>query len=103
MSLATSAPLAQLSEPDLIAQVLDGPEPAAEVLRWAEALARLPFWERRALGAQGLTREHDVPPGPAVRLAALWELADRWFPDDRPEITSPRDAALLLSRLADAQ
>jgi DNA repair protein RadC len=88
------------SEADLIAQVLDGPEPAADVLRWGETLARLPFWERRALGVQGLTRTYGVPPRHAVRLVALWELAERWFPDERPAITSARDAVLLLSRVA---
>jgi len=87
-------------EADLIAQVLDGPEPAAEVMRWAESLARVPFWERRSLGAAGLVREHAVPPGAAARLAALWELAERWFPDARPEIASPRDAVLLFAGLA---
>lgn len=88
------------SEADLIAQVLDGPEPAAEVLRWGEMLARLPFWERRALGARGLIRNHGVPPRHAARLVALWELAERWFPDERPAITCARDAVLLLSRVA---
>jgi DNA repair protein RadC len=93
---------ARASEADLIAQVLDGPEPAADVLRWGEALARLPFWERRALGVRGLTRNHGVPPRHAVRLVALWELAERWFPDERPAITCTGDAALLLSRIAHA-
>lgn len=93
--------LGRLSEADLIAQVLDGPEPAAEVLRWGEALARLPFWERRSLGADALSREHGVPTRHASRLVALWELAERWFPDQRPAITCSRDAALLFSGLAD--
>lgn len=90
------------SEADLIAQVLDGPAPAAEVLRWAAALAHLPFWERRALGAEGLSRDHGVPPHYGARLVALWELAERWFPDERPAIGSSRDAVLLFSGLADA-
>jgi DNA repair protein RadC len=73
------------------------------VLRCAERLARLPFWERRALDVPALVREHGVPEDHAPRLVALWELADRWFPDDRPAVTSPRDAVLLLSSLAVAE
>jgi DNA repair protein RadC len=95
--------LAHQSEAELIACVLEGPEPAAEVVRWGEALARLPFWERRALGVDGLVREHDLPERHAARLVALWELADRWFPDERPAIGSSRDAVLLLSNRADTQ
>jgi DNA repair protein RadC len=91
------------SEADLIAQVLDGPEPAATVSRWAAVLARLPFWERRTLTAEALSRDHGVPPRHAARLVALWELAERWFPDQRPPVSSSRDAVLLLSGLADAQ
>ena len=87
------------SDAELIAQVLAGPEPAADVLRCAVRLARLPFWERRALGVSGLIEEHAVAPGRAVRLAALWELAERWYPDERPAITSPRDALLLVDSL----
>jgi len=94
--------LRHLSEADLIARVLDGPEPAGEVVRWGEALARLPFWERRALGAEALSREHGVPPRHAARLVALWELAERWFPDGRPAVTCARDAALVFSGLADS-
>lgn len=92
--------LHHLSESELIARVLDGPEPAVEALRWGEALARLPFWERRSLGADALTRDHGVPFRHAVRLVALWELAERWFPDDRPAVTCSRDAALVISGLA---
>jgi DNA repair protein RadC len=95
--------LAELSEADLIAQVLDGPEPAADVLRWGQVLARLPFWKRRALGAEGLTRDHGVPPRHAARLVALWELAERWFPDERPTIGSSHEAMLLVSGLADTR
>ncbi len=32
----------------------------------------------------------------------MWELADRWLPDDRPAITSPREAVLLLGGLRTA-
>lgn len=90
------------TEAELIAQVLAGPEPAAAVLRWATELARLPFWKRRALGAAGLVAEYGFPPGRAVRVAALWELAERWYPDDRPTVSSPRDALLLLDSLRHA-
>jgi DNA repair protein RadC len=91
--------LATRSEAELIAQVLAGPEPAIEVLRCGERLARLPFWQRRALGVTGLVTQHAVPPRHAARLAALWELAERWFPDDRPAIGSVRDVLLVLGPL----
>ena len=91
--------LAQRTEAELIARVLGGPEPAAPVVRCAAELARVPFWRRRALGATGLVLEHGIAPQRAVRLAALWELAERWFPDDRPSVSSPRDALLLLDDL----
>lgn len=88
------------TEAELIAQVLDGPEPAVDVLRWAAGLAGLPFWQRRALTAEALTAEYGVPPPYARRLVALWALAARWFPDKRPGIACPRDAALLFAGLA---
>jgi len=94
--------LAARTEAELIAQVLAGPEPAGEVLRCTAGLARLRFWRRRSLGAAGLVSEHGVAPERAVRLAALWELAERWYPDDRPSVTSPRDALLLLDDLRTA-
>jgi len=93
--------LARHSEAELIAQVLEGPEPAAEVLRAGEQLAQLPFWQRRLLGVTGLVAEHGIPPRHAARLAALWELAERWFPDDRPTIASPHDALILLAGLGE--
>lgn len=93
--------LARRSEAELIAQVLEGPEPAVQVLQCGEQLAQLPFWQRRALGVSGLVAEHGIPERQAVRLAALWELAERWFPDDRPTVSSPHDALLLLSTLGD--
>lgn len=91
--------LSERTEAELIARVLGGAEPAAAVVRCAAELARVPFWRRRTLGATGLVLEHGVPPQRAVRLAALWELAERWFPDDRPSVSSPRDALLLLDDL----
>ena len=102
LALLVDRDLAARSDAELIAQVLAGPEPAAEVLRCAVRLARLPFWERRALGVAGLIEEHAVAPERAVRLAALWELAERWYPDERPAITSPRDALLLVDGLRTA-
>ena len=101
LALLADRDLASRSDAELIAQVLAGPEPAADVLRCAVRLARLPFWERRSLGVAGLVRDHGVAPERAVRLAALWELAERWYPDDRPTVTSPRDAVLLLEGLRD--
>jgi len=95
--------LARHSEAELIAQVLGGPEPAGEVLRCGEQLAQLPFWQRRALGVAGLVTEHGIRESHAVRLAALWELAERWFPDDRPTVSSPHDALLLLSTLGEEE
>ena len=54
------------------------------------------------LGHSGLMRDYGVPPDRALRLTALWELADRWLADDRPTITSPREAVLLLGGLRSA-
>ncbi len=99
MLTAADSGLATTSESELMARVVAGMEPAAAVLAWAERLARVPFWERRSLGAAGLTRQHRIPAETAVRLAALWELAERWYPDERPAIASARDAALLLDDL----
>ena len=91
-----------LSDAALIAAVLGGDRPSPGLVDCARRVAALPLWERRALGAGGLVREHGVAPGRAARLAALWELAERWAPDDRPSITSPRDAVLLLGGLRSA-
>ncbi|MBJ7594320.1 MAG: Mov34/MPN/PAD-1 family protein [Candidatus Dormibacteraeota bacterium] len=92
----------QPTDAELIAQVLGGSRPSPAVARCAATVARLPLWERRVLGAAGLVREHGVTPDRALRLAAVWELAERWFPDDRPAITSPREAVLLLGGLRSA-
>ena len=93
------ASLASRPEDELIAQVLGGAEPPATLLATAGRLARLPLWERRALGASGLVRDHRVPPREAIRLAALWELAERWYPDERPVVTTPGAALHLLQGL----
>lgn len=88
--------LASRTEAELIAHVLAGARPGMEALDCGQRLARVPAWQRRAMGAEGLVSGHGIAPGRAVRLAALWELAERWYADDRPSITSPRDALLLL-------
>jgi DNA repair protein RadC len=93
----------ELGEAELIARVLGGAEPAPDLRSMGTRLARIPIWERRALGAAGLTRDHGVNAQRAIRLAALWELADRWYPDDRPAIASPRDAVLLFADLRTAR
>ena len=93
------ASLASRPEEELIAQVLGRAEPPATLLATTGRLARLPFWERRALGASGLVRDHRVPPREAIRLAALWELAERWYPDERPAVTTPGAALHLLQGL----
>ena len=91
------------SEGELIARVLAGPNPPRDLVGVGSRLARIPFWQRRALGVAGLVREHGVDTARAVRLAALWELAERWYPDDRPSVSSPRDALLLIERLRSAR
>ncbi len=91
------------SEGELIARVLHGPDPPHALIGMGARIARIPFWERRALGAAGLVRDHGVETKRAVRLAALWELAERWYPDDRPAVSSPRDALLLLEPLRHAR
>lgn len=91
--------LSDRSDAELIARALGGRRPSAAISECAARMAQLPTWERRLLGAAGLVREHGVTPACAARLAALWELAERWFPDDRPTVTSPREAVLLLGGL----
>ena len=90
------------SDADLIAQVLGGARPSASLAECASRVARLPTWERRLLDVRGLVREHHVTPSRAIRLVAMWELAERWLPDERPTVTSPREALLLLGGLRGA-
>jgi len=87
------------TEGELIAQVLHGPDPPQSLVGVGTRLARIPFWERRALGVGGLVRDYGLEMRRAARVAALWELAERWYPDDRPAIGSARDALLLLEPL----
>lgn len=94
---------ARLSEGELIARVLHGPDPPRALVGVGARLARIPCWERRAIGTAGLTREYGIEPRRAARIAALWELAERWSPDDRPAVGSPRDALLLLEPLRRAR
>lgn len=91
--------LGSWTEAELLARVLGGARPAAALSECASRVASVPGWQRRALGAGGLVRHHGVSPDRALRLVAMWELADRWLPDDRPAITSPREAVLLLGGL----
>lgn len=93
------AELAALSDADLIARVIAGDHPSPAARDLGRLLSALPAWQRRALGQAGLVREHGVSQGRAARLAAVWELAERWLPDERPAVASPRDAVLLLERL----
>jgi DNA repair protein RadC len=87
------------TDAELIARVLGGSRASRGLTDCAVRVAGVPMWERRLLGAAGLVREHGVSPERALRLAALWELAERWLPDDRPAVTSPREAVLLLGAL----
>jgi DNA repair protein RadC len=87
------------TEGELIARVLHGPDPPPAVVGVATRVAGIPQWQRRQLGVDGLVKAYGVESRKAARIAALWELAERWYPDDRPAITAPRDALLLLEPL----
>ena len=103
LSLSFASDLGGVPEADLVARVLGGGTPSTQLLRVAERLAVVPFWQRRLLGPAGVASEYGVTPEVALRLAALWELAERWFPDERPSITSARDAVLLFDGLRRAR
>lgn len=94
--------LASRTDAELIARVIGGMRRSPAVMACADRVARVPLWERRVLGAGGLISEHGIAADRALRLAALWELAERWLPDDRPTVTSPREAVLLLGGLRPA-
>jgi DNA repair protein RadC len=97
--MGSDADLSALSDADLIARVIGGTHPSTAARDVGRLMSGLPAWQRRALGQAGLVREHGVSQERAARLAAVWELAERWLPDERPAIASPRDAVLLLERL----
>jgi DNA repair protein RadC len=99
---AADQSLGARTDAELIAQVLGGSRPSPAILECAIRVAAVPLWERRILGSAGLVSQHGVAPDRALRLAALWELAERWLADDRPSITSPREAVLLLGGLRSA-
>ncbi|MBV9100229.1 MAG: JAB domain-containing protein [Candidatus Dormibacteraeota bacterium] len=99
---ADASPWAEFGEAELIARALGGAEPGPELRSLGARLCRIPMWERRAAGEAGLVRDHGVAAPRAARLAAMWELAERWYPDDRPTVGSPRDAVLLMERLRSA-
>jgi len=94
--------LTSRTEAELIAHILAGPEPGLDARDCGARVARIPAWQRRSMGAEGLVTGHGLSPERAVRLAALWELAERWYDDDRPSITSPREALLLLEGIRPA-
>lgn len=88
------------SDAELVAAVLGpgaGPELEAAVVR----LAAVPFWRRRMLDPANLVRDYNLRPSTARRLVALWDLAERWYPDERPSITSPRDVLLVAGHMRD--
>ena len=90
-------------EAELIATVLGGSRPDPRVRAAAARLACMPRWQRRSMGVAELAALSRVGSVGAARLVALWELADRWAPDDRTAITSPRDATLLFESLRSAR
>lgn len=98
-AMEADSDLAALTEADLLARVICGGRPRSAARDLALRLSRIPAWERRVLGESGLVREHGLSPERAARLAAVWELAERWQPDERPAVATPRDAVLLLERL----
>jgi len=88
------------TDAELVAAVLGpgaGPELETAVVR----LAAVPFWQRRRLGAASLVQDFNLRPGIARRLVALWDLAERWYPDERPSVTSPRDVLLVAGHMRD--
>jgi len=102
-AVSLASDLAELGEAELIARAVGGPSPAPELLEVGARLARIPIWERRVLGRTGLVRDHGIGADRAARLEAIWELAERWYPDDRPSVAAPRDALLLFERLRTAR
>jgi DNA repair protein RadC len=95
--VASELPIVK-TDAELVAAVLGpgaGPELASAVVK----LAVIPFWKRRRLEPAALAREFNLRPATARRLVALWDLAERWYPDERPSVTSPRDVLLLTDQM----
>jgi DNA repair protein RadC len=90
------------SDSELVAAVL-GAGAGGELENAVVRLAAVPFWKRRGLGPANLVRDFNLRPSTARRLVALWDLAERWYPDERPSITSPRDVLLVAGHLRDYQ
>ena len=87
-----------VSDAELIAQALDGATPSPAVRRLARRIAAMPPWQGRLTGGLDVPAER-LSARAAAQLSALYELCERWAPDDRPVIASPRDALLLLDPL----
>jgi len=89
-----------LADAALLALVIDGPAPSPEARAAAAALARVPRWQGRALGVDGLVAECHVPPAWAEQVAGLYELASRHpASTDMPAIESLNDAMLPFENL----
>ena len=97
------AETSRINESELLARALGGRRPSAALRALADRVVAIPAWERRLLTAEQLDHEYSAGIESATRLNAIWELAERWLPDDRPAIACPRDAVLLFERLRDAR
>ena len=60
-----------LADPDLLALVVDGPAPSPEARSAAAVLARLPRWQGRSLGVDGLVADYHIPPAWAEQVVRL--------------------------------
>ena len=87
------------TDAQLIEAILAGSGSAGSLSDLAAQLAVVPFWERRAMTAEEIRCRFEVGLSVAEKLAALWELADRQSPDDRPAVNSVADALHLLHQL----
>lgn len=82
------------SDDELLACALGGSGNATVL---AAKVTRLPLYARRDPAL--LVREHGVRMADAARVAAVYELAERYYPDERPVVTTPGSALLLLAGL----
>lgn len=87
------------SDAELIETILSGSGGAAELTALAGELASIPFYQRRAMAAGEIKSRFAVSESTARKLQALWELADRQAPDDRPAISGVADALHVLHQL----